>query len=294
MDWTGIGCALASALFMGTIGVFSKITGLPAETVTFFRLFFGAGFMFLFLLLLGQTRALRLRPSRAVICNGALLAGFILFYIQAMHYTTMATAIMCVYLAPVLAAVVAHCFLREKLTTPGWALIGTALLGFCLIMECNLELASDIRHVRGIFFAALAMLCYAGFILVNRMHNPLEPVVTRAFYQMLIGALLMLPFFLANPTPISPVNGAWLLATGLVPGFLALYCAVVALSRLPAATFGTLAYCEPVSVVLLGWLLFGETLSSLQMAGCILIIAGGVGKTILAAAPSPQAHAARS
>ena len=47
MSMGGIAAAILSALLMGTIGVFSKITGLPAETVTFFRLFFGAGFMLL-------------------------------------------------------------------------------------------------------------------------------------------------------------------------------------------------------------------------------------------------------
>ena len=35
MDSTGITLAILSALFMGTIGVFSRITGLPAETITF-------------------------------------------------------------------------------------------------------------------------------------------------------------------------------------------------------------------------------------------------------------------
>ena len=43
MDTTGIALAILSALFMGTIGVFSRITGLPAETITFFRLLLGAG-----------------------------------------------------------------------------------------------------------------------------------------------------------------------------------------------------------------------------------------------------------
>ncbi len=68
-----------------------------------------------------------------------------------------------------------------------------------------------------------------------------------------------------------------------MPGFIAILCAVYALSRLPAATFPALAYFEPIAVVVFGWTLFGETLSALQLAGCLVIIAGGVFTTWLAA-----------
>ena len=73
-----------------------------------------------------------------------------------------------------------------------------------------------------------------------------------------------------------------------MPGFIAILSAVYALSRLPAATFGTLAYFEPIAVVVFGWTLFGETLSPLQLAGCLVIIAGGVGMTWLAAGRSGE------
>lgn len=43
-----------------------------------------------------------------MIFNGALLAGFIIFYVQAMNLTSMANAIMLVYLAPVAASIFAH------------------------------------------------------------------------------------------------------------------------------------------------------------------------------------------
>jgi threonine/homoserine efflux transporter RhtA len=51
--------------------------------------------------------------------------------------------------------------------------------------------------------------------------------------------------------------------------------AVIALEKLPAATFGTLAYFEPICVVIFGWMIFGETLNSLQLAGCLYTITSG-------------------
>jgi drug/metabolite transporter (DMT)-like permease len=117
---------------------------------------------------------------------------------------------------------------------------------------------------------------------MNRRIRPHVPVMTRAFYQLLIGALVMLPFFLHSRPEITPAKGLWLVATGLLPGFLAITFAVAALSRLPAATFGTLAYFEPLAVVFFGWTIFGENLSALQLAGCTAIMASGCAKALLA------------
>lgn len=287
----GIVAALLSALLMGTIGVFSKITGLPAETVTFFRLMLGAGFMLLFLLATRRTGCLRQWPTWPVLVNGGMLSGFIIFYVQAMNLTTMANAIMLVYLAPLAASLYAHFFLGERLNRASVLLIGTALFGFAMMMEFRIDFSGGGNHLAGICLALVAMVCYAGFILINRMIKEHVHVYTRTFYQLLTGALIMLPFLVVDPPAISPENWLWLLGTGLFPGFLAILCAVIALSTLPAATFGTLAYFEPIAVILFGWLIFNETLSPLQIAGCALILGSGAIKTWLstgARSPVPR------
>lgn len=281
MNFIGVILAILSALFMGTTGIFSRFTGLPAETVTFFRLFLGAGFLSFFLLASGRSAALKQIPAWPVIISGCFLAGFMIFYIEAMNLTTMANAIMLVYLAPVLASVYAHFYLRERLTFFGWGLIFMALLGFAAIMEFRLPSSLDGKNSAGLILAAMSMLCYAGFILVNRLIPARVPVMTRAFHQLLVGAAVIFPFYWLTRTHVSPINALWLAGTGFVPGFLAITCAVAALSRLPAAAFGTLAYFEPLTVVLIGWFVFSETLSSLQMAGCAMILFSGILKAVI-------------
>lgn len=288
----GIIAALLSALLMGTIGVFSKITGLPAETVTFFRLFFGAGFMLLFLLAVRQGSCLRRWPTWPVLINGSMLAGFIIFYVQAMNLTTMANAIMLVYLAPLTASIYAHFFLGERLNRASILLIAAALLGFAMMMEFRIDFSSGSNHFAGICLAAVASCCYAAFILINRTIKPHVHVYSRTFYQLLTGSLIMLPFLVARPPEISTANLLWLIGTGLFPGFLAILCAVIALNTLPAATFGTLAYFEPIAVIAFGWLLFNESLSPLQISGCLLILGSGIAKAWLSARPQrPMAGA---
>ena len=271
---TGIICAVLSALLMGTIGVFSKILGMPAETITFFRLILGAIFMFIYLGASGQLKHISIRPSLPVYINGALLAGFIIFYVQAMNYTTMANAIMLVYLAPLTSSVFAHFFMGEKLNFSAILLILLALLGFSMMLEFNLDLGGNRQRLFGIGLAALAMLCYSGFILVNRVIS--DHVNRSTFYQLLTGGIIMMPFFLCDMPEIVGLQWLLILGVGFLPGFLGIFFAVIALRNLNASTFGTLAYFEPLAVVLFGWILFNETLSFLQISGCLLILLCGI------------------
>lgn len=267
---------------MGTVGVFSKITGLPAEIITFFRLFIGAIFLLLFLLITRNAQLLNKWPTWPVLVSGCFLAGFIIFYVQAMNFTTMANAIMLVYLAPLAAALVAHFWLHERLTPMALGLIALALFGFALMMEFKLELSWQSNECIGISLGTLSLICYTGFILVNRVISDEVHVFSRTFYQLLVGALVMLPFIVNSVGLIRVPDIPWLIATGLFPGFLGILFAVIALSRLPAATFGTIAYVEPVAVVIFGWSIFHESLSPMQIAGCLLIISCGVIKTVSA------------
>ena len=64
----------------------------------------------------------------------------------------------------------------------------------------------------------------------------------------------------------------WMWIAGVVPGFIGIVCSVIALQKLSATAFGTLAYMEVVTVAVLGWVLFDETLSIMQSLGCVVII----------------------
>jgi len=276
MNINGIITAILAALCMGTMGVFSRKTGIQAEVITFFRLFIGAGFLLLLLIITRQVKLLKTWPTWPVLINGLMLAGFIIFYVQAMFMTTMANAIMVVYLAPLAASIYAHFFFSEKMTKLSILLIATALLGFGMMMEFKIDFSAQGDHLRGLFFAALSMCCYATFILINRSIKSSIHAYTRTFYQLLIGALCMVPFFITDIPEINSENIVWILGAGFIPGFLGILFAVMALEKLPTATFGTLAYFEPIFVVVLGWAIFGETLNTLQLTGGLLILGSGV------------------
>ncbi len=151
------------------------------------------------------------------------------------------------------------------------------------MMEFKIDISSGSREFIGICYSLLALVSYTAFILINRIIKAEIHVYTRTFWQLLTGAIAMIPLTLFSIQTIELNHIPWLIGVGLLPGFLGIFFAVAALSRLPAAMFGTIAYMEAVAVVIFGWTLFQESLSLMQISGCLLIIISGILKTSLPA-----------
>lgn len=266
--------ALLSAISMASSGVIARLSAIAAAELTFYRLFIGAVCLLGLLILRGQLAQLRQLPDRRMLLNGVLLAGFMLAFLHAIQYISLANAIMLVYLAPALSAVVAHCCLAEPLDKTSSLLILLSLFGFAMLQQFRLDLALDSTQLPGLLFGLLSLFAYSGFLLANRHSGRSDSPLQRSFYQLLIGACCVLPFLSQLPLP-SAANWHWALLAGLFPGCLAIYFAVIALEHLPTRVFGTLAYIEPVAVILAGWLLFAEPLGLLQSAGVLLILLAG-------------------
>ena len=265
--------AIVAATSMATIGVFSRFSFLPAEQVTFFRLFIGA--FVLGLLIVVQRKSLILRSSDLVHCSllGGCLAGFILFYIESMNWTLMANAIVFVYLAPVLSTAYGWVFGKEPMLKIQVILIVLALFGFAL-MQHDFTM-TDLN--RGTGYALLAMLCYTGFIVLNRNLSQKVDSTVGAFWQLSTGSLVVLPVCIVREHSWALTHEQWwlMLAVGLLPGFIALYAAILALKKLTTSVYGTIAYLEPATVALFGWLFFAEKLTAIQLlGGCLIIVAG--------------------
>ncbi len=283
--------ALISAVAMASSGIIARYSGLAAAELTFYRLAVGGLCLLLFVLASGQLRSLRGKPDWRMAVNGVLLASFMLSFLSAIDYISLANAIMLVYLAPPLSAFIAHWLLHEKLDLPDSSLIVLSFLGFAMLQQFKFDLVLDTSQLPGLLFGLLSLVAYSSFLLLNRRSLPAHSQLQRTFYQLLIGACCVLPFLTTINMP-TPDKLIWIALAGLFPGFIAIYCAIVALQHLPTRVYATLAYLEPVTVILAGWWLFHESLSPLQLAGVLLIILTGLtlairhkpAKAVLAAA----------
>ncbi|MDR9829058.1 EamA family transporter [Vibrio sp. FNV 38] len=272
--------AAVAAISMGTIGVISRLSGLDAATVTFFRLTIGGSLLLVMLLMTGQIEKIKVKPHPLMVINGAMLAGFMTLFIASLSYTSMLIAVMALYLAPAVATVAAHFLLNEKLTTYSIISVLSVLLGFALVIYQPNPIDTTETSWQGLALAIGGMICYASFILINRKIPSHYHEFSKCSWQFLIGTLCVAPLLINTELSLTFEQWGWMLLVGLLPGFLGIVLAVYTLKHLPAATFGTISYIEPISAVILGWIVFAEVLSPLQLFGCTVIIAASMAQGI--------------
>ncbi|GAL18883.1 putative membrane protein [Vibrio maritimus] len=263
--------AAGAAVSMGTIGLMARLSEVDSVTVTFYRLAFGALFLWLFLALTGQMKSALSKPTKTSILSGVFIAAFILFYIEAMQHTTILVAVITLYAAPPVASLVSHFFLNDKLSRAALLSVMIAIAGFILVIQGS---GDEISHdTTGFLFSLASMSCYCLFILLNKFGKSAASEWSNTAWQLMTGSLILLPLVLLGDSNIQhSEQWLWMLLTGLIPGFLGLTLAVYAIRRLSSASYATISYLEPVTALILGWIVFSEHLNAQQMLGAIVII----------------------
>jgi drug/metabolite transporter (DMT)-like permease len=270
----GFVSAIIAALIMGSIGVLIRHVSVDGSIIAFSR--FALGFLFLtfFLLLSKRWGAFNVKISPALFFSGVFLALGVLSYISAIKTTTLANAVFLLYLAPLIASVLGHFLLQEKISAFKALLIILAFVGSLCLLEFNFSLGKT--DISGQLFGFAAAFCYAFFIITNRKIAPEISGFSRAFYQLLFACLTLLPFVIGKiDLPSLRYDGMWLLTIGFFHGFIALTLMILSLCYLQSYEYATVSYLEPIIAAIIGYLIYNEALSSLQFSGGVLILACG-------------------
>ncbi|WP_285777753.1 EamA family transporter [Microtetraspora sp. NBRC 13810] len=148
----------------------------------------------------------------------------------------------------------------------------TGLAGVCLMVLAG----SDTASVPGVLASVGAMLASSlGYVLAKRWGGGTAVLASTA-WQLVAGGLLLLPAAVVVEGP--PALGVpALLAFGyvtLVATALAFAAWFTGLRHLPAGTVGLVGLLNPVTGVLLGTQLAGESLTARQACGIALVLAG--------------------
>jgi drug/metabolite transporter (DMT)-like permease len=265
------GCALT----WGFIGILVREIDLPALTIVFFRVALSATAMALILALVGRRDLLR-PPPRAVIALGVLLAVHWSLYFAAIKETSVASAVLITYAAPIFMAMLAPVLIREHVPGVSIAALAVSVVGITAISLAGGSGGEEVR-VTGVVLAVFAAITYAFLIvLLKRWASEVHPM-TLITYQEGTAALVLSPALLfASYGGVGGDDIAYLVLLGTVLTGMTGVIYVGALKWVPATTAGILAYMEPVSAAVLAALILGEALTPEVIAGGVAIVAAGV------------------
>ncbi len=182
-----------------------------------------------------------------------------------------------VNVAPILTAILAAVFLRERFSAWGW---GGALTSFAGVGLIALGQPGGVAFGGGASLVAGAALCTASYFVLQRPLVPRYGALACTAYTLLAGALFLLPFLPgALPRLVAP-EGARLAATvvalGVFPAAIGYAAWTYALGRFGAARAANFLYLVPPVAALVGYAALGESLSALTLVGGAIAILGVV------------------
>ena len=280
-----------SMIIFGTIGIFRRLIPLSSGLVAMSRGLIGVLFLLLVMRLRGDgmDRAAVRRKLPLLCLSGAAIGVNWILLFEAYNYTSVATATLCYYLAPMFVILASPLVLREKLTLRKLACVSAALLG--MVFVSGVLEASGGAGLKGVLLGLGAAVLYASVVLMNKQLGDV-PAYDRTIVQLGSSAAVLLPYVLlveeVSIEAFTPGVIALLLVVGIVHTGIAYALYFGSLMQLKAQTAAILSYIDPVVAVLLSALVLREHMSLLSGLGAILVL----GAAVVSELPSRRKKAA--
>ena len=268
-----------AAILFGSVGVFVRWTDLPGQemVVVFWRMLIGAGFYLAVILATRGFKTFRLGSHpRLLLASGVILTFHWICFFKAVNLLSLSDAVFISYLAPVLVALAAPFFLKEKLERNTIVALFLAIGGVALLSLTRKTDGGGSFNTLGLLYAGLTAVAYAGLILVLKKLREDTATLTITFYQTATGVILLAPLMPFQHYTITAKGWACLAVLGIVDVGIAGLLYVYAARKVKAQHLGIIAYIEPVSTIFYGWLLLSETPGWQDLLGGLLIVVAGL------------------
>lgn len=271
---------LAMTIF-GTIGIFVKYIPLPSSVIACVRGFVGVAFLLLMTFVKKSKISFKdiKKNLLLLVISGAFIGINWILLFEAYRYTTVATATLCYYMAPIFVTLASPFILKEKLTLKKGLCVFTALIG--MIFVSGIVGTGSLQiNLPGILCGVGAAFFYACVILLNKHIKDISSY-DMTMTQLFVAAVVILPYTLLT-ADISAVTLdvkaiICLFIVGIVHTGFAYMIYFSSISSLKAQTVAIFSYIDPVIAIILSALLLKEKMGLFGFIGAILIL----GSTLL-------------
>ena len=264
----------AAAVIWGSVSLLVRALNLPVLLMVFYRFLFAVAAALSVLVFSRSSFKIRTKKNLSLL----IISGFFLtlnwvFFFYALVLTTVANAVLVTYTAPILVALFAPHFLKEKLEWNTVISLVLAMTGISFILSpADLSMG---KPLLGIIFAFGTSLTYASLVIIAKELLPGLPVLIIIFYQSLIAMVALSPFSLLGGGPRGFEAWLLLIIMGIVHTLIAPYLYLSGLKVVKAQRAGILTYFDPLSATIFAALFLGEIPGFYTLLGGILIIAAG-------------------
>ena len=288
---------ITAMLVFGTIGIFRNLIPMPSSVIALIRGVGGTLFLLAFCAVTKKKLSgSAIRSNLFLLVLSGVFIGFnwILLF-EAYRYTSVPTATLCYYLAPVIVILVSPILFKEKLSSRKIVCVVVALIGMVFVTgvadslfpglaaeaaEVTETAVSEKSDAKGILFGLSAAVLYAAVVLMNKKLTDVQ-AFERTTVQLGSAAVALIPYVLFTGELVeltwSGTSIGLLLVVAVVHTGIAYALYFGAIKELPAQTSALLSYIDPVSAILfsaaLARFLEGEKpLTTTGIIGAVLVL----------------------
>ena len=268
---------ISAMILFGTIGIFVRNISLPSSVIALVRGIVGT----LFLLIVVFVKKIKLSQSAIqhnlllLTVSGACIGINWILLFEAYRYTTVATATLCYYLAPVFVILVSPIFLKEKLTKKKLFCVLGALAGMVFVSGVLETGITSILELRGVLLGIGAATFYASVIVMNK-HLKNISAFERTITQLGTAAIVLLPYtMLTEQVALSQVDTkSWifLLIVGIVHTGISYTLYFASMRDLKGQTIAILSYIDPIVAIILSACFLKEAMGVYGLIGAVLVL----------------------
>lgn len=248
--------------------------GMNPNSVLFFRYLFGIPLIALVMAARGVPFRLSREEIGPTAILGILMAFSSLALFESYKYINSGIASTLLFVYPVMVAVMMIFFFHEKMRMSVVLCLVIMSVGLILLMKPQGEITLSPFGCLLVMVSALTYALYIIFVNVSKVIKAI-PTSKLLFYVLACGSavyLAMMP--LGNELTLPTKESGWLNLTALavIPTLLSLTCTTKAIQLIGSTPTAILGALEPVSAVLLSVTVLGQSLTTRDIAGGILII----------------------
>ncbi|KCZ55912.1 hypothetical protein HY29_09915 [Hyphomonas beringensis] len=272
-EWLGVLMLMGGAVAVGfaPIALRLGLEDMGPQAIAFWRYVFALPVL-LILVVVFERRAPG-KPNIFAILAGICFALDIGFWHWSLTLTSVSNATFIVNIGSVCVGFLAWLFLKER-PAPIWflavvlAVAGAAALSLGGQADKGASFAGD-------RIAIIAALCVSGYFLCSKLARRSMNGLETLFWLTLVEALVAAGMVIAFGESFMPED----LSGFRVPMVLGIFIHVIGqgliitgLGRAPTSVAGVIILLQPVVAAAVSWKMFGETLTSLQASGGLLIL----------------------
>ena len=248
--------------------------GMSPNSVLLFR--YGMGIPFLAILMLIREISFKLNKEEIfpVFILGVLMAVSSLTLFESYNYMNSGVASTLLFVYPIMVAVIMTFFFKEHLKISLILCFIFMAGGLLLLMRPsgNQDLSSY-----GFLLVMVSALTYAVYIVLVNVSKAISSIPTTKllFYVLIFGCSVFL-FKIATGSeltvPVRSVGWYNLLALAIIPTVLSLACTSAAIHIIGSTSTAIFGALEPVTAVILSVVFLGQSISTQEILGGILIV----------------------